>query len=342
MSIMFALSLIFFAGIINGSFALPTKHVVNWNFENIWLQYAIWAFVLLPWIVTFILVPNVLQVYAATPWQYIIVMIIGGFLFGAGQIGFAFAMSMIGIGISFVICIGLSIGLGFLLPLSIQHTNQLLTPFGFLTFFGAVLAIIGLSVATHAGQLHDKNTRKAMTVEEMPHPKYYWFGVTLAVIAGLFSAGQNFSFSLTSQMQQIALHMGVSSLGASIIMWPGFLLFSFVPYAGYMLYLHHKHKSFGHYRKSQTSKYYLFAVIMGICWFGSLIFYSKASQLIGSLGPVVGWPMFMVLVILTSNFIGWRHKEWEDCTSQVKHTMYVGLSLLICSVLVLGYTSQMY
>ncbi|MGD9108537.1 MAG: L-rhamnose/proton symporter RhaT [Gammaproteobacteria bacterium] len=343
MHIILALIFILVAGIINGSFALPTKHVTNWNFENIWLHYAVWAFILLPWITIFVLTPNVIQIYAATPWRYVLVMILGGVLFGAGQIGFAFAMSMIGIGITFVICIGLSIGLGFLLPLIIQHSDQVFTPFGILTIFGAVLAVIGLCVATYAGELHHRNKNtEEQQVEKFHMRKFYYFGVLLAITAGLFSAGQNFSFSLTSQMQQTALNMGASTLGASVIMWPGFLFFSFIPYAGYMLYLHYRNNSFQNYLRKNTGKYYLFSIIMGLCWFGSLIFYSRASQLIGSLGPVIGWPMFMVLVILTSNFIGWRHREWENCLPRIRNILWVGLSLLIVSVILLGDTSTLH
>jgi L-rhamnose-H+ transport protein len=342
MDILFALLFVFVAGVINGSFALPTKYVTNWNFENIWLQYAIWAFILLPWIAIFILAPNVLQIYMATPWQYVLVMIIGGVLFGVGQAGFAFAISTIGIGISFVICVGLSIGLGFLLPLVIQHTIEVFTPFGILTVFGAILAIVGLCVAIYAGELHHRYVQRTKQPKEACSTKFYYVGVLLAIIAGLFSAGQNFSFSLTFHMQQIALNMGASHLGAAVIMWPGFLLFSFLPYAGYMLYLHYSNNSFGCYLRKKTAKYYLFAVAMGVCWFGSLIFYSRASQLIGYLGPIVGWPMFMVLIILTSNFIGWRYREWEGCLSKTKYILWTGLLLLIVSVLLLGYTSTLH
>jgi len=339
MNILLALLFVFIAGIINGFFVLPTKHVHYWNFENIWLQYSIWAFVLLPWIAIFILAPNVLQIYVTTPWQYILVMIVGGVLFGVGQIGFALAMSMIGIGISFVICVGLSIGLGFLLPLVIQHPNQVVTPFGIFTIFGAILAIVGLCVATYAGELHRRDEKGAKYLGKYHAKKFYYFGVMLAIIAGLFSAGQNFSFSLTSNMQQIALNMGASRLGASVIMWPGFLLFGFIPYAGYMLYLHHRNNSFGCYVRKKTAKYYVFALIMGLCWFGSLIFYSRASQLIGYLGPVVGWPIFMALIILTSNFIGWRHHEWQGCLPKTKYILWIGLLFLIIAVIFLGYTS---
>ncbi len=335
MNVVIALVFILVAGMINGAFALPTKLVEDWRFENIWLQYSIWAFILLPWIAIFILAPQVLQIYAATPWHIILVMMIGGFLFGAGQVGFAFAISMIGIGLSFVICLGLGMGLGFLLPLVFQHSNQILTPFGIITLLGTLFAIAGLIVSTYAGNLRDRLQQSKLGTE-LRSKRFYMCGVILAITAGLFSAGQNFSFSLTVGMQQIAQNMGASKLGASMIMWPGFLIFTFIPYAGYMLYLHKKNHSFKNYKSAASGKYFLFALMMGAFWFGSLIFYSRASSLIGKLGPIVGWPLFMVLIILTSNFVGWRYKEWTGITQKIKYVLWLGLALLLLSVVILG------
>lgn len=341
MSIILALLLILTAGMVNGSFALPTKHVKQWKFENIWLQYAIWAFVLLPWITILLLAPQVLMIYAAAPLKILLIMAIGGFLFGAGQVGFAFAINQIGIGLAFVICLGLGTGLGFLLPLVFQHPDKIYTPFGVFTILGTLLALAGLLVSTYAGHLRNQN-KQDMSVEASRTPRtYYLLGVFLAVIAGVFSAGQNFSFSLTAPLQAIALQKGTGYLGTANIMWPGFLLFTFIPYAAYMLYLHRKNKSFQAYSETGTRRYFLYAFLMGACWYGSLIFYSKASQLIGKLGPIVGWPMFMVLVILTSNFWGWRHQEWDHCGSRAKYALWAGLLLLILSVLVLGYSSSL-
>jgi len=89
MIIINALFLASFAGILNGSFALPTKFIKKWNFENIWLQYSIWAFLILPWVVAYFISPNIFKVYEATHFHYIVFMAIGGLLFGIGQIGLA-------------------------------------------------------------------------------------------------------------------------------------------------------------------------------------------------------------------------------------------------------------
>lgn len=352
-NIYFAIGLIFIAGIINGSFALPTKHVTKWKFENIWLQFSFWAFVVLPWVIILFLVPQVFDIYAESPSSLLWIIFIGGLFFGAGQICFALALHMIGLGLGFVINLGLGIGLGFLLPLLIQHPEQIFTHFGYTTLIGTGLAIAGLIISNYAGMLRDRDTSellarglsegaigavKGLAAKQKAN---YGIGVFLAILAGLSSAGQNFTFSFTYEMQKLATEMGANAFGAANIIWPGFLLCGFIPYAAYTIYLHYKNGSFANYRKSGTGKYHLYAIVMGLCWYGSLIFYGKASQLIGALGPLVGWPLFMVLIILVSSFWGWKHKEWEHGSAKSKRVMNVGLAILLLAIIVLGYGSSL-
>ena len=337
MNLFYALVLILAAGVINGSFALPTKYIEKWRFENIWLQYALWSFVILPWLFMFAIEPRILAIYSAAPPRLLALMLAGGFIFGAGQVCFALAMTSIGLGLAFVINLGLGISLGFLLPLVLQHPRQIPTPFGVTTLLGTALAVVGLLVSSRAGKLRDEERSKTPRADEGSHS----LGVTLAILAGLSSACQNVVFSLTSPLQELASSMGARGFAAANVLWPGFLLCSFIPYALYTLYLHQKNGSFARYAEPGSWKYHGFAVIMGAFWFGSIVFYSKASRLIGSLGPLVGWPMFMVLIILTSSFWGWKHNEWEGSGARATAVMKNGLAFLIASILVLGFSSSL-
>jgi L-rhamnose-H+ transport protein len=235
MVILSSLLLYLVAGLVNGSFATPSKYITNWKFENIWLQHALWAFLILPWITIFLFAPQVFEVYRNASPMIIGVTVLGGILFGIGQIASAFAIHMIGIGLAFVICIGISTGLGFFIPLVIQHPEKVFTPFGYVTIAGTLLAILGFIFSTYAGKLSNKNrniTKQAVNLSL----RSYFIGVLLALLAGLFSAGQNISFSLTSAMQTMAMDKGATSYGAAMIMWPAFLTFAFIPYALYMLF----------------------------------------------------------------------------------------------------------
>ncbi len=336
MQAFWAVLFVIIAGVINGSFALFSKHVPKWRFENIWLNYALWAFLLLPWLSLYLMSPHAFSVYGHIPGHLWLVILIGGIIFGLGQVCFALAMRWIGIGLGFVINIGLGTGLGFFLPLVIQHVNEIWTPFGIATLIGTLCVIVGLLFSYQAGALRDRQHK-----ETTSNKSNYIVGVLLAIFAGLSSAGQNLAFSLTHPMQNLAIEMHVSKLPAAFIMWPGFLTVAFIPYATYMILLHVKNNSFQCYRRSGISLYYLFAIVMAAFWFGSLIFYSKASQLIGALGPIVAWPLFMVLIILTSNFWGWYHREWANCNPKVIRLIWAGIIGLVIAVIVLAYSTHL-
>ena len=63
--------------------------------------------------------------------------------------------------------------------------------------------------------------------------------------------------------------------------------------------------------------------------------------MVGALGPVICWPMFMVCIILTSNFWGWRHGEWASAESKVKSLALKGVLLMVCAVLVLSFATYL-
>lgn len=329
MPVFAALVCIVIGGVINGSFALPTQHIRQWNFENVWLNYSVWAFLVLPWISIFSLAPNVWPVYQHIPAHLWEILLIGGALFGIGQACFAQALQMIGFGLGFVINIGLGTALGFLLPLVVLHPEKILTPFGGATLAGAVLITIGLLVSYRAGKQRDKRT---------PH---FQTGMIFAIAAGICSAIQNFTFAATSGLQIAALHAGLSHLAAAMIIWPVFLTATFFPYAIYMLYLHRKHRAFANYPGAQNGVNSLLCLIMALCWYCSLVLYSQASLLIGGLGPVVGWPLFMVLIILMANFWGWRRQEWSHATAAIQRQALAAIGLLILAVGLLAYSATL-
>ncbi len=338
MIIFLALIFIFLGGVINGSFALPTKKIQGWNFENIWMNYTIWAFLILPWISIFALAPNVWIVYQLIPSNLLWILIIGGFLFGIGQMCFAKSIKMIGMGLAFVIVIGLATGFGFLLPLFLMHPEKIFTPFGYTTLAGIGLIFAGILLSFYAGRKRDQHKRQIQS--NIPAGEYT-IGVIMSVVAGVCSAVQNFAFAVTKQLQEIALHQGLNQLSSAMIIWPIFLSFAFIPYIVFMLYLHRKNKSFSHYKEGPKILNGFLTFVMGICWWCSLVLYSQATLWIGSLGPIVGWPLFMVLIILVSNFWGWRHHEWAHVTTNIARQALLAIILLILAVVVLAYSATL-
>lgn len=329
-----AILLTLLAGAMNGSFALPTKHALHWKFENIWINFGLWGFVFLPWIIIYVLDPQIGQVYRILPTYTWFILILGGFLFGIGLTCFTLALEYIGFGLGFAINIGLSTALGFFIPLAVLHPEDLLTSTGLIIYLALTFIIVGLFLSYKAGKKRDQQRKTETSAQG-----HFALGVWLALIAGVCSAIQNFTFAFTTNAQQLAMVLGANSLSASIVIWPPFLSAAFISYGSYMLYLHSRHNSFACYTKPYFWRYLFFTALMGLLWFGSLVAYSQASLWIGALGPEIAWPLFMVSIILTSSFWGWRYKEWQGCDAKVTRMAIASIAFLILAVLILGYVA---
>lgn len=337
MEILYVLFLAFTAGIINGSYATPCKYVKKWQFENIWAIFSLVTFFIGPWLFIYYLAPNVFEVYAKIPASLLHTIIVGGILFGIGQIGFVFAFKRIGMGLSFVINIGLSTAVGSLLPLYVLHSGSVNHAATQMTFVGIVLIVMGLIVSYLAGKRRDLLLKN---VKNTALEGSYLVGIVAAIIAGAGSVGQNYTFSSTVIVQQLALASHVSPLASSIIIWPAFLTASFVPYFLYMIFLNFKNKTFSVYYKAEKI-FYVYALFMFACWFGSLVLYSKATQIIGHLGPVIIWPLFMAMIILASNFWGWRFGEWNNTDGKTRKLALCGVVLFIIAIGVFSYSAAL-
>jgi L-rhamnose-H+ transport protein len=66
-----------------------------------------------------------------------------------------------------------------------------------------------------------------------------------------------------------------------------------------------------------------------------MVSYSKATEILGSLGPIIAWPLFMIFIILVSNFWGVKHGEWQHASRGAKRKMFFSVGLLILAIIVL-------
>src|SRR5438046_10507302 len=69
------------AGILNGSFATPTRFMNRWKWENVWALWAVLAMFVLPWVVALATVPHLFATYQAVEVRHALLLVIA---FGAG------------------------------------------------------------------------------------------------------------------------------------------------------------------------------------------------------------------------------------------------------------------
>jgi L-rhamnose-H+ transport protein len=80
---------------------------------------------------------------------------------------------------------------------------------------------------------------------------------------------------------------------------------------------------------------------MGVLWFSSLLIYGAAAASMADLGPVLGWPLFMSAIILTSNMWGLALGEWKGAARRSLLTMFAGLAGLIAGFCTLAWSSRL-
>jgi L-rhamnose-H+ transport protein len=80
---------------------------------------------------------------------------------------------------------------------------------------------------------------------------------------------------------------------------------------------------------------------MGALWFASIAIYGAAAAHMADLGPVLGWPLFMSAIILTSNVWGLAVGEWKGAARASLITMFAGLAGLIIGFCALAWSSRL-
>ena len=79
---------------------------------------------------------------------------------------------------------------------------------------------------------------------------------------------------------------------------------------------------------------------MAFLWFVSTLLYGVASVKLGELGPVLGWPFFMSLIVVVASVLGLLTGEWKGTGKTPVRIQLAGVALLVLAVIVLSRASQ--
>jgi L-rhamnose-H+ transport protein len=113
-----------------------------------------------------------------------------------------------------------------------------------------------------------------------------------------------------------------------------------IPNIFYCLYLLKKNRTVGRFSDSGTSAYWLYAFIMAIFWFGSTSLYGVSAGKLGSWGTIIGWPLFMSLIVITASVLGIVTGEWKNTGATPLRVQLSGVAVLILAVFVLSAASR--
>ncbi len=334
-------SLSLLAGALNGSFATPTKFAKRWNWENIWSVWAVVAMFVLPWVLAYFTVPNLPDVYRGGGHRHEIeLLLLFGAGFGLAQVFFGLGIAALGLSLNFAIAIGISTALGSIVPLVFLEGSLILTPKGEMILLGVAIVVAGIVVSAVAGRLKESHTAERELRSTEKHMSFR-MGLLMCILAGLGSPLNNFGLAFGKPLVERAAILGASPAYETNVIWAPLLTASVIPYLIYCAYLWRKNRSWGLFGTSGTAVNWLLGVVMAALWMASLEVYGAAATSMADLGPILGWPLFMSVIIIASNIWGFATGEWRGCGRKPINVMLAAIALLVVGFCTLAYSASM-
>jgi L-rhamnose-H+ transport protein len=330
-NVVWGLAVVVLAGILQGSFAAPMKRMSAWRWENSWLLFALSGLIIFPWIINFATVPNLLGVYSGTSTSTLIKVVSFGLLWGAGATLFGLGISRVGLALGFALILGITASFGSLIPMAILHPEELLLKRGVALIVGTVIMVLGLVFLALAGRTRehdlggDRGARSGFTG-----------GLVICIFSGIFSSMMNFSFIFGDELSLHALKAGASNAMAANPIWALTVTGGFVSNFLYCVYLLNKNRTWAVFREGNPYASWPLGILMGLLWFGGVVFYGTGAASLGSLGNIVGWPIFMTLDIIVGLFWGAMSGEWKGASHRALLYNWAGIGVLLVAIAVIS------
>lgn len=337
----------------------PQKQTKAWSWEVYWIAQASFAWLILPIAVAFLTVPDFpffegrFEDGAVTELVRLLERerlqdamqrsFLLGVLYGVGGLTFGLGIRYIGFSLNYAIAIGISAGLGTLVPL-IWHPNEgftweirekFSTGPGLLVLAGVLISLAGIALCGWAGALRERHGGKA------PGRYSLRVGVPLAVLAGVLSSVFNFSLIAGDPIRVAAQESGMSELLAMNAIYPFSHGGALVPSVVWCLFLLWRHRTASQFVRLPAGEsrslgfYYLMAALSGGMWYTQFLFYGMGHSHMGKEFGFTSWALHMAMLILFSNVYGKLFREWEGATRRARALLYVGMGVIVAATLVI-------
>lgn len=334
-------------GIAASTCYVPLQKVKKWSWDTYWLLQASFAWFIFPFIIGFLTVPNLLDVFAKADMSILLNATLLGAIYGFGGMCFGFAIKHIGYSLTYTISIGISAILGTIVPL-IMHgemAEKFNAPGGHIIFLGMFFALIGIVICGIAGYKKEKDLKDKNVDGGEPLTFNMKKGLTLTLIAGVLSAVFGISLEVGEPVSKIAEEYGagqfqgnakliLSTFGAFItnLIW-----FTVVGVKKGTLKQLVDVKGIG---VKTYSLNFGMSIITGALWYGQFFFYGIGHTNMGDFG-FASWVIHMSMLIFFSYIVGIVMKEWKQVSRKTNLVLGLALIVLIASFIVMAYGTML-
>lgn len=334
-------------GVTASTCYVPFQKVKKWSWDSYWIVQASFAWFIFPFLIGFLTVPNLLDVFRDADTAVLFNATILGAVYGFGGMCFGFAIRHIGYSLTYTISIGVSAILGTIVPL-LMHGELLQkfnSPGGHTIFSGMGLALIGIIICGVAGYRKEQNLKAINTNGDEPLTFNMKKGLTLTLIAGVLSAVFGISLEVGAPVAKIAGEYGAGNFegNANLILSTGgafitnFIWFTVAGIKNKTLKELIDVKGIG---KKHFYTNLVLSILSGALWYGQFFFYGIGHVYMGAY-KFASWVLHMSMLIFFSYIVGIVMKEWKLVSKRTNSTLILALIVLVISFVIMAYGSKL-
>jgi len=349
-------------GLASASFYIPYRGVKKWSWETYWLVGGVFSWIVAPWVMAWLLVPDLwtllANAYSSNPneviWAYVF-----GAMWGLGGLTFGLTMRYLGIALGMAVALGYCAAFGTLMPPIFDGTIVTIARelSGQIIFLGVAVCLAGIALTGMAGMSKERELseeEKKATVQEFN----FFKGILVATFSGVMSAAFAYGLAAGKPIGQLAettlLEQGRNDIWQNlpvlvVVLWGGFTT-NFI----WCVILNIKNRSAHEYFALRTKiaaedgaaaprtesvpmlRNYLFSALAGTTWYMQFFFYSMGQTRMGKY-EFSSWTLHMASIIIFSSLWGVVLREWKGTSWRTHVLLVLGLAVLIGSTVIVGY-----
>ncbi len=325
-------------GFAAGSFYIPYKRVREWAWESYWIVGGVFSWIIAPWVVAFLTVPDVLGIFRAAPMSSLVWSYVFGILWGVGGLTFGLSVRYLGMSLGYALALGFCAAFGTLIPplFNGEFDEMLQTNSGLAILAGVVVCLLGIAICGLAGVFKERELtrdQEPATLREFSLTKGIW----VAVFAGVMSACMAFAIAAGKPIADLAVAHKVGTLWQNtpvfIVIMAGGFTTNFI----WCVFLNIKNRTAGDYLgRGPLLANYFFSALAGTIWYLQFMFYGMGTTQMGQY-DFSSWTLHMAFIIVFSNLWALVLKEWRGTSIRTHTWITAGITVLILSTLVVGY-----
>ncbi len=336
-------------GLASASFYVPFRSVRGWAWETYWLVGGVFSWLVAPFLIASLLVPDVTAILRETPAVTVFWCYLFGILWGFGGLTFGLTMRYLGMSLGMAVALGYCAAFGTLMPPLVRgdFASKILgTSSGVLILIGVGICVCGIAVAGLAGMSKEKEfsaAEQTAVIKEFDLKK----GLLVATFCGIMSACFSYGLAAGGPVRDIAERHGAPPLWRGLPILILILAGGFTTNVVWCVILHVRNRTGSQYFQRPGPAHavkppvpfaanYLLCAFAGFIWYFQFFFYTMGEAQMGTY-RFSSWTLHMASIMIFGTLWGLFLREWKGAGRRTMRLLALSLAVLVLSTLVVGY-----